>query len=180
MTEILYEVHSARASAPIQFYSVFISYSHADKHFAKRLFEELQRRGIRCWFDERDMLPGDDIYERVNHGIKLWDKMLLCCSKDSLTSWWVDNEIDTVFQKERELMKQRGKKTLALIPLDLDGYLLGNDWSSGKRQQILSRLAADFRGWESDHDKFQNQLKLVIAALSLNETGRQKPPQPML
>ena len=30
---------------PIQFYSVFISYSHADKAFAKRLHDTLQGRG---------------------------------------------------------------------------------------------------------------------------------------
>ncbi|HKP71316.1 MAG TPA: toll/interleukin-1 receptor domain-containing protein, partial [Pyrinomonadaceae bacterium] len=74
---------------PIQFYSCFISYSHADKSFARRLHDALQGRGIRCWLDEHQLLPGDDIYKMVDQGIRLWDKVLLCCSKDSLTSWWV-------------------------------------------------------------------------------------------
>ena len=47
--------------------------------------------------------------------------MLLCCSKDSLTSWWVDNEIGRAFAKKQVLMKDRKKKVLVLIPLDLDG-----------------------------------------------------------
>ena len=107
---------------PIEFYSCFISYSHEDKYFARRLHDQLQMRGIRCWLDEHQMLPGDDLMEQVDRGIKHWDKVLLCCSQNSLKSWWVDNEISSAFVKEQELMKDRGKKILSLIPLNLDGY----------------------------------------------------------
>ena len=125
----------------IQFYSCFISYSHADKSFARRLHDTLQCRGIRCWLDEKQLLPGDDIYHHVDEGIRLWDKVLLCCSQNSVTSWWVDNEIGKAFSKEQALMKERKEKVLALIPLDLDGYLFR--WKSGKGSQVLERLAAN-------------------------------------
>jgi hypothetical protein len=55
----------------VELCSCFISYSHADKSFARRLRDQLQGRGIRCWLDEKQILPGDDIYEQVDHGIKL-------------------------------------------------------------------------------------------------------------
>ena len=73
---------------PIEFYCCFISYSHEDNLFARRLLDALQGRGIRCWLDEKQMLPGDDIYEQVDRGIRSWDKVLLCCSEHSLASWW--------------------------------------------------------------------------------------------
>ena len=47
-------------------------YAHEDKLFARRLHDALQGRGVRCWLDEKQMLPGDDIYEQVDRGIRLW------------------------------------------------------------------------------------------------------------
>jgi len=78
----------------ISFYSCFISYSHEDKKFAKEIHDILQNKGIRVWLDEHQLLPGDNIYKAIDCGIHLWDKVLLCCSKASLTSWWVDKEIE--------------------------------------------------------------------------------------
>ncbi len=168
------------ADSAFQFYSCFISYSHADKAFARRLHDALQGRGIRCWLDERQMLPGDEIYKQVDEGIRLWDKVLLCASKNSLTSWWVDNEIDTAFRKEQQLMKDREEKVLALIPLDLDGYLFDDAWQSGKKTAITSRLAADFHDWKTDHDKFEAQVERVVDALKTDDAGREKPPPSQL
>jgi uncharacterized protein YjbI with pentapeptide repeats len=163
---------------PIEFYSCFISYSHKDKAFARRLHDTFQGRGIRCWLDEHQLLPGDDIYEQVDRGIRLWDKVLLCCSEHSLASWWVDNEIDTAFAKEQQLMRERGNKVLALIPLDLDGHL--RNWKNGKAQQVRSRLAADFKGWEHDNSIFEREFERVMKALMTDDAGREAPPMPRL
>jgi hypothetical protein len=166
------------AIEPVQFFSCFISYSHSDKQFAACLYEALQKRGIRCWLDEKQLLPGDDIYEQIDRGIRLWDKVLLCCSEGSLLSWWVDNEISAAFAKEQLLMKERGTKTLALIPLDLDGFLFR--WENGKAKQVLTRLVADFTDSQADRSKFDEQVERLIAALRIGDAGREIAPPRMM
>ena len=194
---------------PIQFYSCFISYSHEDKGFARLLHDRLQGQGIRCWLDEHQLLPGDDLHESIDRGIRLWDKILLCASEASLTGWWVDDEINRAFQKEAQIMKERaeqeimrritsktdstphpgplpdrggegGRKVLALIPLNLDGFLFSADYQSGKKAEIMSRVAANFVGWEKDNALFKRELEKVIRALRTDHAGREEPPPPRL
>jgi len=102
--------------------------------------------------------------------------VLFCAPKGSLTSWWVDGEINRAFQKEAQIMKERGKKVLALIPLNLDGFLFSADYQSGKKAEITSRVAANFVGREKDHALFDRELEKVIRALRTGEDGREKPP----
>jgi hypothetical protein len=162
----------------IQYFSCFISYSSTDKAFAVRLHDTLQSKGIRCWLDEKQLLPGEDISRELERGIYSWDKFLLCASKNSLTSWWVENEIKTTLEKERALRKERGKSVSKLIPLNLDGYMFTDEWDLGVlAHDIRSRVAPDFRGWETNDAKFNDQVGRVIKALRADE-GAQEPPPP--
>jgi hypothetical protein len=161
----------------IQFFSCFISYSSLDKPFATRLHDVLQSKGIRCWLDEKQLLPGDDISRELERGIHLWDKFLLCASKNSLTSWWVEDEIKTTLEKERALRNERGKPVHKLIPLDLDGYMFNGQWDLGVlATEIKSRVVANFRDWEKPSSTFDKQVDRVIRALRADEGAREPPP----
>lgn len=164
----------------IPYYSCFISYSHSDKLFAHKLYDYLQENDILCWLDDHEILPGDDLYQQIDRGIRGWDKVLLCCSKDSLSSWWVDNEINTAFDKEQSIMNERGVKIHSLIPINLDDHIFSDQYDSGKKSQILSRFVADFTGWEINQGKFEKEIKRIMKALIADESYRKKVPSPKL
>jgi len=156
---------------PIDFYSAFISYSHKDKPFARRLHDQLQARGIRCWLDEVDARIGDPIAHAIDHGFKLTERVILCCSEASLNSTWVSRELNKTFAKEERLTAHRGVPQYILLPLSLDGYLFEKDgdgefiWQHQWADEIRSRLAANFNGWEGSSEVFEEQFERVVKAL---------------
>ena len=180
MPDTFIEYMKSLTMKPFEYYSCFISYSHSDKSVARRLHDALQGRGIRCWLDEHQILPGDDLFDVVDRGIKMWDKVILLCSKASLTSWWVDNELEAAFNKEQQLMEKREKKVTALIPLDLDGYLFNDECRNSKAKQIKSRFVGDFTGWESDNAIFETGFDKLIKALTTDDMGRESPPASLI
>ncbi len=90
----------------------------------------------------------------------------------------MENEIGKAFAKEQALMKERKQKVLALIPLNLDGFLF--KWTNGKASQVKERLAGDFRGWKHNHSKFEEQIENVIRALRVDDDARKRPPESKL
>jgi uncharacterized protein YjbI with pentapeptide repeats len=154
----LIEYFGTMIGRPIEFYSAFISYSHADRSFARALHDALQGRGIRCWLDEHDLRPGDRILDVVNDAIRSCDKLLLCCSESSLESWWVKDEIRKAIERERKERRD------LIVPVLLDDYLL-DGWNDGLAAEIRSRLAANVAGWESQHALFEQGVDRIVSAL---------------
>ncbi len=167
--DIFIEYMHALTAKPFEFYSCFISYSHADAAFAQRLHDTLQGKGVRCWLDEKDARLGVPITHNIESGIRLTDKFLLCCSKESLGSNWVNFEIDLALHRETELRQETAGNPWRIIPLDLDGHLFSSEYS-GEALRIRNRLAGDFTGWKTDSDKFDRQIARVMQAIRI-ESG---------
>ncbi|MDZ7363754.1 MAG: serine hydrolase [candidate division KSB1 bacterium] len=96
------EYISSLLNEPLQFYTCFISYSHQDEDFAKRLHADLQDNGVRCWFAPEDMKIGDKIRHAIDESIRVYDKLLLILSAHSVQSSWVEHEVEAALDKGTE------------------------------------------------------------------------------
>ena len=80
------------------FESCFLSHSTQDKTFCQRLSQDLKANGVACWYFPESAAWEQSVWDEINRGIPMYDRLLLVCSVYSLTSGPVLRE-----------MKQRGR-----------------------------------------------------------------------
>lgn len=73
---------------------IFISYSHHDKVFARRLLRELGARGFHVWLDERELPVGAELTNTIRGHIEAADLVLVVASTASAESTWVSLELE--------------------------------------------------------------------------------------
>ncbi len=140
-----------------EYASVFISYSTDDEDFAKRLYADLQKQGVDCWFAPHDMSIGDKRRTRVDESILAQKKVLLILSQSSVKSTWVEKEVETAFDKEEE------SHTLVLFPIMLDRAIFQEKagWAADIRRQ---RHIGDFTQWPEER-VYQQALERLLRDL---------------
>ncbi|MEM8557048.1 MAG: toll/interleukin-1 receptor domain-containing protein [Bacteroidota bacterium] len=149
----------------IEFYSCFISHSTADGSFAKRLHNDLQGNGVRCWYAPEDMKSGRKIHEQIYEAIRMHEKLLLVLSEHSMTSNWVQAEIRRARKHERE----EGRRLL--FPVSLCSYdelksweLFDADEGCDLAAKIREYYIPDFSEWRN-HDAYQLEFEKLLASL---------------
>jgi len=65
---------------------VFISYLRSDRSRVRELYSELCTAGFEPWFDEMNVLPGEDWYRVLSRAISESDFVLICLSKESVNA----------------------------------------------------------------------------------------------
>lgn len=83
---------------------VFISHSSDDKEeYIKPIVSDLKKCYIRVWFDEEDIIPGNNLKKSIfRDGLDKADVALIFFTEQSLKSRWVDREIKHVLRDEKE------------------------------------------------------------------------------
>jgi len=143
---------------PIQFFSCFISHSGKDKKFCDRLYTDLQANGVRVWYFYEDAIWGEIVWGEIDRSIKVYDKLIVVCSKHSLTSGPVLREM------ERALIREDKEGKNILFPIRIDGYLF-NEWEHPRKADVMSKVVGDFRGWSRNTAKYDGAFRTFLKAL---------------
>ena len=72
--------------------SIFLSHCSEDKSLARRIARDLQRAGIAVWLDEWEILVGQSISQKIEHGLRTSDLIALLLTRSSIESGWVEKE----------------------------------------------------------------------------------------
>lgn len=127
--------------------SIFLSHSHADKPFARRLAADLRLAGHTVWIDEAEINIGDSLIEKIRDGLDQVDYVAAILSSASIASPWVTRELDIA--SNREIKENRAVVLPLMVErVDLPGFLEGK-----------------FYGDFTDPDQYKNTLSRLLRAL---------------
>jgi hypothetical protein len=151
-------VSASVRNAIAEFYSCFVSYSTRDQVFCDRLYVNLQEHRVRCWYAPKDLKTGDRFRQEIEDAISLHDKLLVILSEHSVNSDWVQEEVESCFERER-----RQERNI-LFPIRIDNAILDTNraWVAAIRRQ---RQIGDFTGWK-DPTTFRDSFNKLLRDLS--------------
>ncbi len=95
-------------------FDVFLSPSAKDKAVVRPLAERLRADGVKVWFDEWVLKPGNSIPSKIEEGLERSRVLVLCMSANAFGSDWAQLESGT-FRFRDPLNKER-----RFLPLRLD------------------------------------------------------------
>lgn len=123
-------------------YDVFLSHSAKDKEVVRDVAERLRKDGVKVWFDEWVLKPGDSIPSKIEEGLERSRVLVLCMSANAFGSDWAQLESGT-FRFRDPLNKERRFIPLRLDEATIKGSLaqfLHIDWQAADRELEYRKL----------------------------------------
>lgn len=153
-----------QGQAGLRYYGCFISYSTEDKPFADKLYHDLVKNGVKCWYAPKNILPGKKIHEQLNEAIDKHEKIIIILSRSSMKSEWVKTEIANA--RKREVSE--GKRLLiplAIIPFEevQEWHFFDADIGKDTAREIREYFIPNFSKWEEKDHYLEGFHKLLTA-----------------
>lgn len=162
-------------------FDVFLSHSSKDKAVVRPLAERLRKDGVKVWFDEWVLKPGDSIPAKIEEGLERSRVLVLCISANAFGSDWAQLESGT-FRFRDPLNKERRFLPLRLDVAPIKGSLaqfLYINWLPANREEEYAKLLEGCRArttasqyLSSPRDSSRSVQKADILALSFSRDGK--------
>ena len=126
---------------------VFLSHSSKDKAVVRPLAERLRQDGLKVWFDEWVLKPGDSIPAKIEEGLEHSRVLVLCMSANAFGSDWAQLEAGT-FRFRDPLNQERRFVPLRLDDAPIKGSLvqfLYINWRPAGREHEYAKLLESCR-----------------------------------
>jgi len=134
-------------------WDVFICHASEDKvEVAEPLYRQLASVGIKCWYDEGEILWGDSIVEKINLGLKRSRFVVVILSLTLLSKRWATKELHAALSQEIE------SGTTQVLPL-----IVGSDDDVAQIQRDLA-IQRDKRylRWLGNPRDVENELRALL------------------
>ncbi|ADB73515.1 toll/interleukin-1 receptor domain-containing protein [Geodermatophilus obscurus] len=104
--------------APARDYGkAFLCHSSGDKERVRDLYLRLRGDGVPCWFDEEELLPGQDWESEIRKAIRTCQYVLACLSQASITkTGYVQKELKYAL----DVADEQPPNSIFLIPVRLE------------------------------------------------------------
>ena len=129
--------------------SIFLSHSHKDRPFVRRLAERLTKSGVVVLSDEVHLKIGDSIIDKIADAIHGVDYVAAVISKHSARSWWVRKEVSLAMSKEI------AGKRMVVLPVVIDDCKIP--------PHLRDKVYADFR----DKARFEASSRQLLRAIGV-------------
>jgi TIR domain len=97
--------------------SVFLCHSSGDKEQVRNLYRRLTSDSVRCWFDEENLVPGQDWDREMQRALRDSRFVLACLSNASITkSGYIQKELRSAL----DVADEQPEGSIFLIPVRLE------------------------------------------------------------
>jgi hypothetical protein len=140
---------------------LFLSHSWKDKFFVNKLAEQLAARGVEVWVDSAELKVGDSLFQSVSKAIADNDHFAIILSHNSVSSNWVQRELQLAMNL---VLEKKNRRILPILIERCEVPLFLRDL-----------LYADF----TDQRNFDSALVQVLGALGIEfKTSVVSAPEP--
>jgi TIR domain len=134
-------------------FDVFLSHSTRDKVVVSEVANRLRTDGLRVWFDEWMLRPGDSIPAKIEEGLEHSRVLVLCMSANAFGSDWAKLESGT-FRFCDPLNKDRRFIPLRLDDAPIKGSLAQSRWADWHTNDPCSTMQRHAESTHGERTRF--------------------------